>query len=132
MKALIGIITIACLLSISSKAQSLAATKLHFLNVTVGLTIPEVKTANEPEKPILLKSRTWVTIQPVGDSLGLVLNGKPYFIHFEPHKEYYFILQPSYNSRPVITEKSAREFILTATINSAKGPELYVLSNITN
>ncbi|AQG82100.1 hypothetical protein [Spirosoma montaniterrae] len=131
MKALIGVVIITCLLSVSSKAQSATPAKLHFLNVINGLSKPEIKTANEMKKPILLKSRTWVTIQTAGDSLGLILNGKPYSIRFEPNKEYYFVLQANYTGW-VITEKSEREFILTAAVNSAKGPEIYVLSSVTD
>ncbi|GAB3970319.1 hypothetical protein GCM10028806_18180 [Spirosoma terrae] len=68
----------------------------------------------------------------MGDSLGLAVDGKYHSIHFEPNKQYYFMIETSYGSRPMVTEKSEREFILTATINSVKGPENYTLTKVVN
>lgn len=120
-----------CLLNLGSKAQSQYPAKVHFLNLVVGTTA-EVKTSVDEKKPILLKARTWVVVQTVGDSLGLMVDGKAHSIHFEAGKQYYFVIQSSYGTRPVITEKSEREFVLTATINSVKGPEEYTQSKVVN
>ncbi|GAB3540493.1 hypothetical protein [Spirosoma fluminis] len=132
MKTLFGVIAIASLLSTSTKAQSSAPTRIHFMNLTMGINIPEVKTTIESTKPILLKRSTWVTVETVGDSLGLVIDGKPYFIHFVPNKQYYFVLQSSNGSRPIITEKSEQEFALTATIDNVKRLEAYSLGKDPN
>ncbi len=129
MKILIAVLVVLCLIRTTSKAQQTA--KVHFLNLVVGANA-EVKTTVDQRKPILLKSRTWTVIQPAGDSLGLVVDGKPYFIHFDPDKQYYFVIQSSYTSRPVVTEKSEREFIMTAAINSVKGPEEVITTRLTN
>jgi len=131
MKALIGILALVCFVSLESKAQSLQPAKVHFLNLVVG-TNAEVKTTFDEKKPILLKARTWVVVQTAGDSLGLVVDGKSHTIHFESGKQYYFVIQTSYGSRPVMTEKSEREFVLTATINSVKGPEEYSQTKVIN
>lgn len=129
MKTLTGLMLVACSMSTVSNAQSPA--KIHLLNL-VNLWNAEVKTTLDQRKPILLKPHTWVVIQPIGDSLGFVVNGHPHFVHFEPNKQYYFVVQSSNGSRPEITEKSEREFILTAAINSIKGPEAYDLTKINN
>ena len=131
MKTLIGIMILVFLANVVSKGQSLPPAKVHFLNVMVGINA-EITTTIDKKKPIQLKSRRWVVVQVVGDSLGFVIDGKPYFVHFEPNKQYYFVVQASYGSRPVITEKSEREFILTAAMNSVKGPEYYDLARVAN
>ena len=123
--------TLICLLSLESKAQSKQPAKVHFLNLVVGTTA-EVRTTFDEKKPILLKARNWVVIQTMGDSLGLVVDDKSHTIHFESSKQYYFVIQNSYGSRPVMTEKSEREFVLTATINSVKGPEEYNQAKVIN
>jgi hypothetical protein len=132
MKAFIGITVIACLLSTSAIAQSTTPTRIHFLNLIVGINTPEVKTTLNPDKSILIKARTWVTIETVGDSLGLLIDGKPYFVHFAPNKQYYFVLNSSYTSRAVISEKTEQEFMLTASIDNVKGPEVYSLGKVPN
>jgi len=97
-----------------------------------GLSIPEIKTTLDEGGSVILKSRTWHLIQTTADSIGFFVDSKPYYLHFEPVKQYYFIVQTSYGSRPVVTEKSEREFILTATIESIKGPEIHILNKINN
>ncbi|GAB3494687.1 hypothetical protein GCM10027341_11130 [Spirosoma knui] len=92
----------------------------------------EVETTLNQRKPIVLKSHTWTVIRPTGDSLGFIVNGHPHFLHFEPNKQYYFVVQHSNGSSPIIIEKSEREFILTATISSVKGPEEYDLTKVNN
>ena len=131
MKILIWLIVIIFLLSLDGKAQSLSSIKIHFLNSMVGMSA-ELKTTFESKNPIRIKPRAWVVIQPAGDSLSFIVDNKPYLLHFEPNKQYYFIIQVGHFSRPVITEKSEREFILTATTESARGPEEYILSKDTN
>ena len=131
MKTLIGIMAIICLLGFNGKAQSLSSTKIHFLNV-MGAMTAELKTTINPKNPIRIKSRTWIVIRPVSDSLSFIVDNKFYLLHFEPNKQYYFVIRAGYYSSPVITEKSEREFILTATAASARGPEEYILSKVTN
>lgn len=130
MKTLVGTIAIFCLLSLSGKAQPLNSTKIHLLNTM--LKSAELKTTVDPNNPIRVKPRTWVFIQPVGDSLSFIVDNKSYLLHFEPNRQYYFVIQAGYYSYPQITEKSEREFVLTAATESAKGPEEYTLSKITN
>lgn len=132
MKTLIGILALTCLLGTNSKAQSPTPARIHFMNLIAGINTPEVKTTLNSDKSILLKARTWVTIETVGDSLGLLIDGKPYFVRFAPNKQYYFVLNSSYTSRPVISEKSEQEFMLTASIDNVKGPEVYSFSKLTN
>ncbi|MVM34579.1 hypothetical protein GO755_31410 [Spirosoma sp. HMF4905] len=131
MKALIGIIISICLLGINGQAQVPTSTKVHFLNSMIGLNA-ELKTTIDPKNPIRIKPRTWAIIQPAGDSLGFIIDNKPYFLHFSPNKHYYFVIQAGHFSRPVITEKSEQEFILSAAAESAKGPEEYILSKESN
>jgi hypothetical protein len=127
MKFLIGLTLIACSISTVSYPQSPA--KIHLLNPMNSERV-ELKTTLNQRKPIVIKSHTWVVIRPVSDSLGFIVNGHPHFLHFEPNKQYYFIVQYSNGSSPIITEKSEREFILTAAIYSVKGPEEYELTKV--
>ncbi|MBD2705271.1 hypothetical protein IC229_31930 [Spirosoma sp. BT702] len=131
MKKLFGVLAIAYWLSLSASAQSLSPAKIHIYNGIAGIPI-EIKTILNESTPLRIRSRTWTIIQTNGDSLGFVINNKPYFLHFESGKQYYFVAQISQGSHVVITEKSEREFILTATISSAKGPEEYNLSRVNN
>ncbi|WP_420147125.1 hypothetical protein [Spirosoma sp.] len=130
MRKLFGVLAITYCLSLSTKAQSLPPAKIHIYNGIAGTPIETRTTLNE-SAPLRIKWRTWAIIQ-VRDSLGFVINNKPYFLHFEPGKQYYFVAQISQGDHGIVTEKSAREFILTANISSAKGPEEYNLSRIDN
>ncbi len=120
-----------CLLSLSSRAQTPAPARIHFLNLMIA-NYAEIKVAANEKKPIVIKFRTWVTVQSVSDSIGFVINNKAYFLHFEPGKQYYFVIQSTHTTRPTVTEKSEREFLLTAGMNSIKGPEEYVLTETSN
>lgn len=73
MKTLIGIIVSICLLGINGQAQVLPAPKIHFLNSMIGMSA-ELKTTIDPKNPIRIKPRTWVVIQPAGDSLGFIID----------------------------------------------------------
>ncbi|MFD2571178.1 hypothetical protein ACFSUS_11065 [Spirosoma soli] len=131
MKKLIAAVIITCLISAGGKAQVVAPAKINLLNMISG-TFYEIRTSTDEKKPIQVKSRTWVVIQTIGDSLSFIIDNKPYFLHFDSGKQYYFVIEGGYNSRPVITEKSKREFIMTANINSVKGPEEAIVSKVNN
>lgn len=131
MKTKAYLIVFACLLSLASQAQSLVPARVHFLNAIQGLNV-EFKTGANSKQSIIVKSHSWVTVQTMGDSLGFVVDNKTYFLHFEPNKQYYFIIQTAHGSRPIITEKSEREFILTASAESVKGPVEVTVDKIAN
>jgi hypothetical protein len=80
----------------------------------------------------VIKKHTWAIIRPASDSLGFIINSTPHFLHFEPNKQYYFVVEHSNGTSPIITEKSEREFVLTATVSSVKGPEEYDLTKVNN
>ncbi|GAB3710614.1 hypothetical protein GCM10027592_47470 [Spirosoma flavus] len=129
MKKLFGGLAITCWLSLSANAQSLPPTRIHIFNGLTAIPI-EIKTTLNEANPLRIRSRMWAIIQFQGDSLGFVVNDKPYFLHFEPGKQYYFVAQSSHTSLAVFTEKSEREFILTASVASGKGPEAYNLPRL--
>ena len=131
MKTLIGVIALLCLSTIPNEAQSLAPTKIHFLNTMVGFNA-ELKMTVDQQNPLVIKNRTWVIIRTTSDSLGFVIDSKPHFIHFDPHKQYYFLIQGNSYSRPIITAISEQEFILSASISSIKGPEEHDLTKVSN
>jgi len=131
MKTKAYLIVFACLLGLASQAQSLAPARVHFLNAIQGLNV-EFKTGTNSKQPIIVKSHSWVTVRVMDDSLGFVVDNKTYFLHFEPNKQYYFIIQTAHGSRPTITEKSEREFILTASAESVKGPVEVTVDKIAN
>jgi len=120
-----------CLLILSGKAQSVPPARIHFFNAVAG-SYAELKVTGYDKNLIKVRSRTWVIIQTAGDSVGFLVNNKPYFVHFEPGKQYYFVAQVNTATHMVITEKSEREFIMTVSINSAKGPEEYNLTKLPN
>ena len=127
MKRAFGVVLMACLMALTAKAQLPAPARLHFLNPLHGERVAINMTGNG--KPMLIKARTWGFVQPAGDSLGLVIGDKPYFIHVERGKQYYFIFQTSQGARPVLTEKSEREFLLTAgSFSNVVGPTEYLLN----
>jgi len=120
MKKIIGITLLIGSISFTGKAQQ-APARIHFLN-TQQLQMTAIRMAANPDKPILIKGRVWAVFETM-DSLGVMIDDRPYYMHFEPGKQYYFVGQTGYGSRLVVTEKTEREFILTATLNGAKGPE---------
>jgi hypothetical protein len=111
-------------------AQALPPASVHFLNIGYGQFF-EIKTRANQKEGIILKPKTWTLIQPEGDSLGLVFKDNGIFIHVEPGKQYYFVIQTDYGSRPVVTEKAEREFLLTAGINAIKKPPMLLTSPTT-
>ncbi|WP_338876402.1 hypothetical protein WBJ53_12215 [Spirosoma sp. SC4-14] len=132
MKTTAYFIVFTCLLSLASQAQSLAPARIHFLNTMVGLNAELRMGTDGPKQSIVIKARHWITVQVKGDSLGFLVDDKTYFLHFEPNRQYYFIIHKAHDSRPVITEKSEREFILTASAESVKGPEEFTVDKVTN
>ncbi|GAB3895059.1 hypothetical protein [Spirosoma agri] len=128
MKKLLSIIFITLLTHSLVNAQAAALVKVNIFNAAAGVSV-DIQTANSPEKPIHIKSRTWIIVQTTGDSLALIINKKPYSIHFEPGKPYYFVAQAGPTAHLTMTEKSEREFLLTAAASNARGPEEYTISN---
>lgn len=122
MKTLIGILVCICTLCCRSEAQTSPSARIHFLNTMSAGLRADLKLTADPKNPIKLKSSDWVVVQTVGDSLGFVIDNKPYWLHFEPNKQYYFLIQTSHYSQPLMIEKSEREFMLTALLMSATGP----------
>lgn len=126
---LMASLVVLCLVSLESLAQSPA--RIHFLNTTVGMSA-ELKTSLDPKKSVIVRSNRWVRVEAPGDSLGIVIDSKTYFLHFEPNKQYYFVVHSAHGNRSMITEKSEREFMLTAALRSTKGPEEYTIDKIAN
>lgn len=122
------VLLIGCLISSILYGQTTPVTRIHFFNGMAGVSA-DIKTTANQLKPITIKSRTWAIFQTTADSLGFMVNNKPYFIHFAPGKQYYFVIALGNlaGSHAVVSETSEREFILTASLNSAKGPEEYSL-----
>ncbi len=122
MKTLVGIIAILLLFGGYTKAQSSSTARVNFLSTMHDVNVV-LRTNLEQNKPIRIKFRTWVTMHPVNDSLSFVVNDKLYSLHFEPNKQYYFVFEKSHPSGVSVVEKTEREFIIMAMLNSAKGPE---------
>lgn len=129
MKKIIGITLLSCALGLTGMAQK-APARIHFLN-TQQVELTAIRMAANPDKPILIKGRVWAVFETM-DSLGVMIDDKPYYMHFEPGKQYYFVGQTGYGSRIVITEKTEREFIFTASLNGAKGPKEFRVEKIDN
>ena len=132
MRKLLGITAIISLINLTVHAQGTALTRIHIFNATTPLGYILIKTTANDTNPIKIKSVSWATIQMTSDSLGFVVNDKPYFAHFEAGKQYYFVAESTHNSRIVFTEKSEREFLLSVHVNPTKGPDVYNLDKVPN
>ena len=133
MKKLLGIVIVFCLMSSFSMAQSAKPTKIYFYNGVINFGTIDLKVTADVNKPISVKQRSWVILDMVGDSLGFFVNDKPFFVHFEQGKSYYFIARRNHASNVTfVTEESERSFIMTVSVNSAKGPEEYKLGKLAN
>ena len=133
MKKLTAIITFFCLLSLSAVAQSGKPIKIYFLNGVINLGTTDLKVVADGNKTISVKQRSWVIIESVSDSVGFLVNDKPYFIHFEPGKSYYFSAHKEYGSTiTFVKEESEQTFMMMVSISSVRGPEEYKLGKLVN
>jgi hypothetical protein len=129
-----GVALFCALISSSVYAQANRPfTRTHLFNGMNGASL-EVKTTTTENNPIQVKRRTWAIIQTTADSVGFIINSKPYFIHISPGKQYYFMatLGSMTGSYAAVSEMTEREFILTVSTNNAKGPEEYSLDKPAN
>ncbi len=126
MKAFL-IIAAILLIRFSTNAQNNHPAKIYLLNASGSghsITLQTTDSGN----PITIKPRRWAIIQlNIGDSLGLLISKKPYFIHFERGKNYYFIAKSDYTPATAVTEKTEQEFLLSVQFNTADKPDEYIL-----
>jgi hypothetical protein len=126
MKALL-ILVLVLMIRYNGHAQNSFPTNIYMLNVGAfghSITIQTTNISN----PIKIKQGHWAIIRlSQGDSLGLLMGNKPYFIHFEKGRNYYFIASSDYTPATVVSEKSERDFLLSVHVNTADKPDEYVL-----
>ncbi|GAB2538314.1 hypothetical protein [Spirosoma aerophilum] len=129
-----GVALLCALISTDAYAQvNRPVTRIHLFNVQNGFSLA-VKTTTTANSPIQIKRRTWAIIQTTADSVGFIVNNKPYYVHFSPGKQHYFIatLGSLPGSYTVVSETNEQEFIMTVSINNARGPEEYNLDKLNN
>ena len=130
MKKLIVLTILSLLGYLNADAQTTASTKIYILNASGGIgKLLRIQPAGATKKTIDIKSSHWAIIQLNADSLGLLTNDKPYFMHFERGKSYYFVAHSDYFPVFLVNELSEREFLLTVHANNSGKPEEYTLDN---
>ncbi|GAB3916745.1 hypothetical protein [Larkinella terrae] len=130
MKNVIGILAI--LLGLAPFSFGQKPTRLHFLNTASTIGAPRLRTTRNLDKDIKILKNEWTVVQTDEDSLGIVFEDRPYYIHLNPGKSYYFVISTGERLTYWVREVSESEFLLNAHFNrSTKAPE-YRLGAKTN
>src|SRR5690349_21215086 len=109
MKNVAGILAV--FLGLVSFSYGQTPTRMHFLNATSNMWTPRIRTTRNLDKDIKILNNEWAVIQTDEDSLGIMIEDRPYYIHLDPGKTYYFVINSNEHMKFWLREVSEREFL---------------------